>query len=100
MGDGLPLHFTASMISGFITTVAFTAAVVQTCVVGVTNWLVIWVQNAAKGTGQLTVLMGVIRNEGVLALWNGFIPTYFKIGPHTVLTFIFLEQLNTLYLSL
>ncbi|KOB66316.1 putative Mitochondrial 2-oxoglutarate/malate carrier protein [Operophtera brumata] len=90
MGDGLPLHFTASMISGLITSVAsLPVDIVKTRV-----------QNAAKGTGQLTVLMGVIKNEGVLALWNGFIPTYFKIGPHTVLTFIFLEQLNTLYLSL
>ncbi|KOB73352.1 Slowpoke binding protein [Operophtera brumata] len=80
----------ASMISGFITSVAsLPVDIVKTRV-----------QNAAKGTGQLTVLMGVIKNEGVLALWNGFIPTYFKIGPHTVLTFIFLEQLNTLYLSL
>lgn len=58
------------------------------------------VQNAAKGAGQVTVLMGVIKNEGVLALWSGFIPTYFKIGPHTVITFIVLEQLNKLYLKL
>ena len=40
--------------------------------------------------------MGVIRQEGFFALWKGFTPYYFRIGPHTVLTFIFLEQLQRL----
>ena len=39
----------------------------------------------------------VIRNEGVLSLWKGFTPYYARLGPHTVLTFIFLEQLNKHY---
>ena len=39
----------------------------------------------------------LIRNEGVLSLWKGFTPYYARIGPHTVLTFIFLEQLRKLY---
>lgn len=55
------------------------------------------VQNSAKGTSQVSVLMSVIKNEGVFALWKGFIPTYAKIGPLTILIFIFLEQLNSLY---
>jgi solute carrier family 25 oxoglutarate transporter 11 len=41
----------------------------------------------------------IVRQEGVLALWRGFIPYYSRLGPHTVLTFIFMEQLKTLYLS-
>lgn len=43
------------------------------------------------------VLQKIIRNEGIFALWKGFTPYYFRIGPHTVLTFIFLEQMNSLY---
>lgn len=39
----------------------------------------------------------IIRGEGVLSLWKGFTPYYFRLGPHTVLTFIFLEQMNTAY---
>jgi solute carrier family 25 oxoglutarate transporter 11 len=42
----------------------------------------------------------VVRQEGVLALWKGFFPYYSRLGPHTVLTFIFLEQLNKLYARL
>ena len=36
--------------------------------------------------------MKIVRKEGVSALWKGFTPCYLRIGPHTVLTFIFLEQ--------
>lgn len=47
--------------------------------------------------GALDVLFKVIRNEGFFALWKGFTPYYARLGPHTVLTFIFLEQMNSAY---
>lgn len=47
--------------------------------------------------GAVDVLGRVVRNEGVFALWKGFTPYYARIGPHTVLTFIFLEQMNAMY---
>ena len=31
------------------------------------------------------------------SLPTGFLPYYSRLGPHTVLTFIFLEQMNALY---
>ena len=48
-----------------------------------------------KGAGD--VLSKVIKKEGFFALWKGFTPYYFRLGPHTVLTFIFLEQANIAY---
>lgn len=48
-------------------------------------------------SGAVDVLTKVIRNEGFFALWKGFTPYYARLGPHTVLTFIFLEQLNKSY---
>ena len=48
-----------------------------------------------KGAGD--VLRRVINNEGFFSLWKGFTPYYFRLGPHTVLTFIFLEQMNKSY---
>lgn len=47
--------------------------------------------------GAVDVLIKVIRHEGPFALWKGFTPYYARLGPHTVLTFIFIEQLNTAY---
>ena len=35
-----------------------------------------------------------MRSEGVVSLWKGFTPYYLRVGPHTVLTFIFFEQVS------
>ncbi|XP_005755445.1 mitochondrial 2-oxoglutarate/malate carrier protein [Pundamilia nyererei] len=43
------------------------------------------------------VLVRVVGKEGFFSLWKGFTPYYARLGPHTVLTFIFLEQMNRLY---
>ncbi|CAH0725484.1 unnamed protein product, partial [Brenthis ino] len=87
MGESIFLHFVASFISGLVTTSAsLPVDIVKTRV-----------QNSAKGTSQIAVLKNIIQSEGVFALWSGFIPTYTKIGPLTVLIFIFLEQLNAMY---
>ena len=45
----------------------------------------------------IDVFRRVIAEEGVLALWKGFTPFYLRLGPHTVLTLVFLEQLNNSY---
>lgn len=47
--------------------------------------------------GALDVITKVAKNEGFFSLWKGFTPYYFRLGPHTVLTFIFLEQMNKAY---
>lgn len=39
----------------------------------------------------------VARSEGVLALWNGFLPYYGRCGGHTVAMFVALEQIRSLY---
>lgn len=48
-------------------------------------------------SGAGDVVGRILKNEGFFALWKGFTPYYFRIGPHTVLTFIFLEQLTGAY---
>lgn len=48
-------------------------------------------------SGALDVLTRVVKNEGFFSLWKGFTPYYARLGPHTVLTFIFLEQMNAAY---
>lgn len=47
--------------------------------------------------GAIDVLIKVVRHEGVFALWKGFWPYYFRLGPHTVITFILMEQMNQAY---
>lgn len=44
-------------------------------------------------------VLSVARAEGVLSLWNGFLPYYGRCGGHTVAMFIALEQLRGFYLN-
>jgi solute carrier family 25 oxoglutarate transporter 11 len=75
------------MISGLITTIAsMPVDIVKTRV-----------QKSSVKTNAVVVFTDVIKKEGFFALWKGFTPYYARLGPHTVLTFIFLEQFNSLY---
>lgn len=85
--EGILLHFCASMISGLITTIAsMPVDIVKTRV-----------QRSSQPTNAGKVFGNIIKNEGILSLWKGFTPYYARLGPHTVLTFIFLEQFNQIY---
>lgn len=81
------------MISGFVTTAA--SMPVDIAKTRIQNMKIVDGKPEYKGAGD--VLIKVIRNEGVFALWKGFTPYYARLGPHTVLTFIFLEQMNKYY---
>lgn len=47
--------------------------------------------------GIVDVMSKTVRKEGVTALWKGFVPLYARIAPHTILLFIFVEKLTSLY---
>lgn len=55
------------------------------------------VNGVPEYTGTINVIMKVVRNEGFLNLWKGIVPYFARIGPHTVLTFIILENINKAY---
>lgn len=55
------------------------------------------VQSAFEPQSQFKVLMAIIRNEGILALWSGLIPTYLKAAPSIVLVYVLMEHLNAFY---
>lgn len=48
-------------------------------------------------TGILQTLRKVAANEGVLALYNGFLPYYVRCGGHTVTMFVFVQLLRDFY---
>lgn len=91
--NGILVHFMASMISGFVTTVA--SMPVDIAKTRIQNMKV--VDGKPEYKGAIDVLVRVCRNEGPFALWKGFVPYFSRLGPHTVLTFIFLEQMNSMY---
>lgn len=91
--EGLFLHFVASMISGLITTAA--SMPVDIAKTRIQNMKMI--DGKPEFKGAIDVLSKVVRQEGFFSLWKGFTPYYARLGPHTVLTFIFLEQMNKAY---
>lgn len=91
--DNIFLHFCSSMISGLVTTAA--SMPVDIAKTRIQNMKTI--DGKPEFTGALDVLGKVIKNEGFFALWKGFTPYYARLGPHTVLTFVFLEQMNSCY---
>jgi len=91
--DNLFCHFVASMCSGFISTVAS----MPVDIIKTRMQTMKVVDGKAEYKGAIDCFVKLVKNEGVLSLWKGFLPYYFRLGPHTVFTFIFLEQLNTAY---
>ncbi|KXS21341.1 mitochondrial carrier [Gonapodya prolifera JEL478] len=103
--DGVGLHFLSSMLGGLaVTSSLFTPSCVSERY---------YAASAPKTAGSaltsgiqyrsaMHCLVETVKDEGVLALWKGafykaFLPMWLRIGPHTVCTFIALEQLKKLW---
>ncbi|XP_076285635.1 mitochondrial 2-oxoglutarate/malate carrier protein [Lasioglossum baleicum] len=93
--ENIKLHFVSSMISGLVTTAA--SMPVDIAKTRIQNMKI--VDGKPEFKGAVDVIVRVCRNEGLFSLWKGFFPYYARLGPHTVLTFIFLEQMNSMYKS-
>ncbi|KAF5291405.1 hypothetical protein FQR65_LT01715 [Abscondita terminalis] len=91
--ENITLHFCSSMISGLVTTVC--SMPVDIAKTRIQNMKVI--DGKPEYKGGFDVVRKIITKEGPLMLWKGFVPYFARLGPHTVLTFIFLEQLTGFY---
>lgn len=54
-------------------------------------------QNQQLYKGSLDCGIRTVRNEGFAALYKGFIPTWFRMGPWNIIFFITYEQLKQLH---
>ncbi|CCG24411.1 mitochondrial dicarboxylate transporter [Candida orthopsilosis Co 90-125] len=84
-------HFGASLIAGLVaTTVCSPADVVKTRIMN------------SKGSGQnaITILQNAIKQEGIGFMFRGWLPAFIRLGPHTIVTFLVLEQLRNLKLGM
>ena len=88
--EGLRLQFVSAFIGA-------TAAVALSCPADV---LKSRIQNAAVGeaTGLMAVAGNLVKTEGVFAFWKGSAPMIIKLAPHSVISFIVLDNL-TKYLT-
>ncbi|CAF3518168.1 unnamed protein product [Adineta steineri] len=91
--DGFPAHLFASFVSSLFT-------------VTVMNPFDVVSTRIYQSSGQQTVYHGVIdcfrktiRAEGWTALQKGWLALYLRLGPHTILTFVFLEKIRSQFLQ-
>ncbi|EEY67662.1 mitochondrial 2-oxoglutarate/malate carrier protein, putative [Phytophthora infestans T30-4] len=86
MRDNLQTHVLASMVAGLVATTACAPAdVVKTRLMNMHH-------NEYKSATDCFVK--VVKHEGLRGLYKGWLPAYMRLGPQTLLTFVFLEQLR------
>ena len=87
MQDNLSTHFTASFLAGFVaTTICSPVDVIKTRVMSSHEH-----KSIAKLVGEIT------KAEGMRWMFKGWVPSFIRVGPHTVLSFLFLEQHKKMY---
>lgn len=87
MKDDLTTHFSASFLAGFVaTTVCSPVDVIKTRVM-----------SAHGQMGVLELLGRIYRAEGLAWCFRGWVPSFIRLGPHTIATFLFLEQHKKVY---
>ncbi|KAF2862541.1 phenylalanyl-tRNA synthetase [Piedraia hortae CBS 480.64] len=85
--DGLATHFTASSLAGLVaTTVCSPFDVVKTRVM-----------SGHQREGIMKVVKEIVHKEGYGWVFRGWLPSFVRLGPHTVATFLFLEQHKRVY---
>lgn len=94
--DGLATHFLASLMAGFVaTTICSPIDVVKTRVMSAHSAGM----DASGGAGReiLGVVQGLFREDGIRWMFRGWTPAFIRLGPHTIATFLFLEEHKKIY---
>ncbi|XP_046808958.1 mitochondrial uncoupling protein Bmcp isoform X2 [Lucilia cuprina] len=99
-GDHMTNHFISSFIASLGSAIASTPIdVIRTRLmnqrhVTVVNGMATAATSTKIYTGSLDCAIQTVRNEGLLALYKGFIPTWVRMGPWNVIFFMTYEQLK------
>jgi len=87
-------HFVASLLASLLTVTVMNPLDV------ISTRLYQSAGKATKYTGPIDCFIQTVKREGITALQKGWLAQYARLGPHTILTFIFLEQIKALLLRL
>ncbi|KAG0650310.1 hypothetical protein D0Z07_3048 [Hyphodiscus hymeniophilus] len=90
VGDNLGTHFAASVLAGLVaTTVSSPIDVMKS-----------QIMSLPSRTSAFKVARALWQTEGFRWLFRGWIPSFMRTGPHTIATFVFLEQQRKVYRQL
>ncbi|XP_020292454.1 mitochondrial uncoupling protein Bmcp isoform X2 [Pseudomyrmex gracilis] len=96
LGDSVSNHFVSSFVASMGSAVASTPIdVIRTRLMNQRRVCVVTSKPMSHiYSGSMDCLVQTIKNEGVLALYKGFVPTWFRMGPWNIIFFITYEQLK------
>lgn len=87
MKDNTATHLSASLLAGFVaTTLCSPLDVIKTRVM-----------SAKESTSIMSLLSTITKTEGPAWMFKGWVPSFIRLGPHTIATFLFLEQHKKIY---
>ncbi|AEO61958.1 hypothetical protein MYCTH_2312784 [Thermothelomyces thermophilus ATCC 42464] len=87
MQDNLATHFSASFLAGVVAaTVTSPVDVIKTRVM-----------SSSGDHGVVRVLREVSAKEGMRWMFKGWVPSFLRLGPQTICTFLFLESHRKVY---
>ena len=88
MGDGLALHLCSAMSAGIITTTAANPVdVIKTRYMS---------DGAGLYKNPLACIAHTYRVDGAMGFFKGWMPSYWRLGPHTVLSLMLIERIRTM----
>ncbi|KAI1303395.1 Mitochondrial dicarboxylate transporter [Mortierella claussenii] len=85
--DNLATHFASSLLAGLVATTA--CAPLDVLKTRIMN-------SSGSNTSSTQMFFHIIKTEGPAALFKGWLPAFLRLGPHTIVTFIVLEQLKVI----
>jgi len=97
--DGFLLHFCASFCAGVMTTLASNPLDIARTRIMNEQATIIYVDGKLISRTQyssnpLVTMFIIVKKEGPMALYKGFVPSYVRLGTCTVIFFIIYEQLR------
>ncbi|KXS17542.1 mitochondrial dicarboxylate carrier-like protein [Gonapodya prolifera JEL478] len=87
--DNVLTHFGASLLAGLIATTA-------TSPVDVVKTRIMYSPVKGEYKGMIDAFVKIGTKEGPGAFFKGWLSAFIRLGPHTILTFVFFEQIKNL----
>lgn len=81
LGDTLTTHFSASFLAGL-------AAATATSPIDVIKTRVM---SSTQKQGIIRLVGDIYKTDGLRWMFKGWVPSFLRLGPHTICTFVFLE---------
>lgn len=92
MPDGFPLALVSGLVAGFVMCAC-------SLPLDMAKTTIQSMKSPTEYSGMWDVIVKTIRTEGFIGLWKGFTSYYLRFGTSGVLIFVFLEQMNSQYIS-